>query len=116
MAHHGSDSLRRIARQLREETAEHGRRAAEDLRERGEDARTELARLWSQIEDIVEHRLGPAARDVSRDAGRYAREGRAMAVDMTERLRGATAAHPLLAIGIAVATTWAVSRLLRGRR
>lgn len=116
MAYQGAESLRRIARQLRRETAEHGRHAAEDLRDRGEEAREELARLWAQIEDIVEHRLGPAARGASRDARHYAHEGRVMARDMTERARNAAASHPLAAIGLAVAATWLVAAALRNRR
>ena len=32
-----------------------------ELRDRGDDARSELSRLWSQLEDLVERRLGPAA-------------------------------------------------------
>ena len=126
MAYAMPDSLRRIANQLRETTEEYGRGAAEgvrDLRERSGDTRAELARLWSQIEDIVENRVTPAARTASHEARhyageaqRYARLGGAYASDATDRLREATRAHPLLAIGIAVGTTWAVINLLGRRR
>ncbi|WP_372618461.1 hypothetical protein [Falsiroseomonas sp.] len=110
------ESLRRIARQLRTETEEYGRHAAHDMRGRGVDTRAELKRLWSQLEDLVEHRARPAVRDASREGGRYLRGGRDAALDATDRLRHATREHPLLAIGIAVATTWAVVSLLRWRR
>ena len=49
-------SLGRIARELRDMTAWHGRGSG------SADARAELARLWSRIEDIVEHRLDSATR------------------------------------------------------
>lgn len=116
MAIEGADNLRRIARQLRDATEEHGRAAASDIRERGGDTKAELARLWSQLEDLVEDRVRPAARDASRGAARYAREGRDVAIDARDRLRSATAAHPLLALGIAAATAWAVASLLSRRR
>jgi hypothetical protein len=112
MAYEVPESLRRIARQLRSDTEEYGRHAAA----RGGDTRAELKRLWSQLEDLVEHRVGPAARDASREGGRYLRGGRDVALDAGERLRDATRAHPLLTIGIAVATTWAVVSLLSRRR
>jgi ElaB/YqjD/DUF883 family membrane-anchored ribosome-binding protein len=131
MAYEVPTGLRRIARELRAAAGGHGRH---DLRAHGEDARVELARLWSQIEDIVEHRLAPAARDVSRDARGYARdargyardargyareyaeEGREIAMDAAHRLREATRAHPLLAIGIAAAAAWTMASLMRTRR
>jgi ElaB/YqjD/DUF883 family membrane-anchored ribosome-binding protein len=116
MAYAVPDSLRRIARQLRTETEEYGRHVSDDLRERGPDTRKELKRLWSQLEDLVEHRARPAMRDVSREGGRYLRGGRDAALDATDRLRYATREHPLLAIGIAVAATWAVASLLSRRR
>jgi hypothetical protein len=63
--------LGRIARELRDMTAWHGRGSGTA------DARAELARLWSRIEDIVEHRLDSATREVSRDAHAALRSTRA---------------------------------------
>lgn len=116
MAFEGSASLRRIARQLRDATEEHGRAAATEIRERGGDTREELARLRSAVEDLLEDRIRPAARDASRHAAHYAREGRAVAIDARDRLRSATSTYPLMALGIAVATTWVVASLLTRRR
>lgn len=116
MADQAAEGLRRIARQLRKTTEDYGRDAAQEWRERSDDTRTELARLWSQIEDIVERRIRPAAREASRDMRHYVEDGREVAMDAAGRLRDATRAHPLLAIGVAVATTWVVASLLRGRR
>jgi hypothetical protein len=113
MAYEVSEGLRRIARELRDSAGSH----------RAEDARAELARLWSQIEHIVERRLRPAARDAardmrdySRDARHYLDDGREVALDAAWRVREAARAHPLMAVGIAVATTWVVASLMRGRR
>lgn len=109
-------ALRRIARDLRDATVGFGRSAGGELRERHDDARAELARLLQQIEDIVEHRLQPVAREASRDAREVLDDGREVALDAAARLRDATRTHPFLAIGIAVAATWVVTSLLRGRR
>lgn len=106
MAYEVSAGLRRIARELRDSTASH----------RGDDARAELARLWAQMEDIVDRRLRPAARDASRDARDYLEDGREVALDAAWRMREAARAHPLMAVGIAVAATWMVASLMRGRR
>jgi ElaB/YqjD/DUF883 family membrane-anchored ribosome-binding protein len=114
MAYEVTTGLRRIAQALRDTVSEHGH--ATDLRGRGEDARAELAKLWSQIEDLVEHRLRPAAREARRDAWDRMDDGRDMALDAAGRLRDATRAHPLLTIGIAVAATWMATELLRRRR
>jgi ElaB/YqjD/DUF883 family membrane-anchored ribosome-binding protein len=110
-------SLGRIARELRDMTAWHGRGSG------SADARAELARLWSRIEDIVEHRLDSATREVSRDARTALRgtraqieHGRDAALDAAERLRDATRAHPLVALGIVAAAAWAVASLMRARR
>lgn len=116
MAYEVSSGLRRIARELRDSTTGHRGGAAHGLRARGEDARAELARLWAQMEDIVEHRLGPAARDASHDMREYLEEGRDVAVDAAWRVREAARAHPLMAVGIAVVATWVVASLVRGRR
>jgi ElaB/YqjD/DUF883 family membrane-anchored ribosome-binding protein len=109
--------LGRIARELRDLTAWHGRGNT------APDARAELAQLWSRIEEIVEHRLDPAAREISRDARAALQStraqiehGRDAALDAAGRLRDATRAHPLVALGIAAAAAWAVASLMRARR
>lgn len=109
--------LGRIARELRDMTAWHGRGGGTA------DTRAELARLWSRIEDIVEHRLDSTAREVSRDAHAALQttraqleHGREAALDAAGRLRDATRAHPLMALGIAAAAAWVVASLMRARR
>ena len=116
-------SLRSRADDVRDDAERYGRRASsslrgtgERLRDRGDDARGELSRLWGQLEDLVERRLGPAANDVANRAGYYARDGREAAYDMADQLREVTRSRPLLAIGVAVAATWAISAMLRSRR
>jgi ElaB/YqjD/DUF883 family membrane-anchored ribosome-binding protein len=116
-------SLRHRAEDVRDSAESYGRRASgslrdtgERLRDRGGDARTELSRLWSQLEDLVERRISPAAQDAARYAGGYAREGRDVAMDMASHLRDATRSRPLMAIGIAVAATWLISGMLRSKR
>jgi hypothetical protein len=109
-------SLRSRADDVRDTAEEYGRRARGTLRDRGEDARSELSRLWGELEDLVERRIGPAASEAARSAGGYAREGRDMALDVAGHLRHATRARPLVAIGIAVAATWVISSMLRGKR
>ncbi|MBX6742961.1 MAG: hypothetical protein IRY87_13050 [Acetobacteraceae bacterium] len=108
---YGRYGRRRLRRGMYE-----ARHAGRRLRERGEDTRGELRRLWSQLEDLVERRITPAASDAARAAGDYAREGRDMALDMADHLRDAARARPLVAIGIAVAATWIVASLLNARR
>jgi ElaB/YqjD/DUF883 family membrane-anchored ribosome-binding protein len=82
---------------------------------RADDARAELARLWSRIEDIVDRRLRPVAHDAARDARDYLDDGRDVALDAAWRVREAARAHPMMAIGIAVAATWLVTSLMRRR-
>ena len=117
-------SLRSGARDARDSAEDYGRRArgslrdtGERLRDKGEDARGELSRLWSDLEDLVEKRLGPAASEAGRSASRYAYQGRDMAIDYAEQLRDVTRSRPLVAIGVAVAATWLITSMLRsGRR
>ncbi|MBL6081029.1 hypothetical protein JMJ56_23735 [Belnapia sp. T18] len=123
-------SLRSRADDARDDAERYGRRASSSLRgtgerlrdvggslrDRGDDARGELSRLWGQLEDLVERRLGPAASDVANRAGYYARDGRDAAYDVADQLREVTRSRPLLAIGVAVAATWAISAMLRSRR
>lgn len=93
---------------------QYGRVAAERAGEHGDDARGELRRLWSRMEDIVERRA-PTTSEAADYAGRYAREGREVAYDAADRLSSATRAQPLLVLGIAVAATWIIASLLRRR-
>jgi predicted phage gp36 major capsid-like protein len=117
-------SLRSGARDVRDDAEDYGRRAAgrlrdtgERLREKGDDARGELSRLWADLEDLVEKRLGPAASEAGRSASRYAYQGRDMAIDYAQQLRDVTRSRPLVAIGVAVAATWLITSMLRsGRR
>ena len=117
-------SLRSGARDVRDDAEDYGRRAAgrlrdtgERLRDKGDDARGELSRLWADLEDLVEKRLGPAASEAGRSASRYAYQGRDMAMDYASQLRDVTRSRPLVAIGVAVAATWLITSMLRsGRR
>ncbi|RAI59858.1 hypothetical protein [Roseicella frigidaeris] len=123
-------SLRDRGEDLRDDAETYGRRAAgrlrdtgERLRDRGDDARGDLARLWHQLEDLVERRVRPAASDAidhagdyARQARGYARQGRDVAYDVADHLRDATRSRPLVAIGVAVAATWLISSMLRSRR
>ena len=84
-------SLRSGARDVRDDAEDYGRRAAgslrdtgERLRDQGDDARGELSRLWSDLEDLVERRIGPAASEAGRSASRYAYQGRDMAMDYAD--------------------------------
>jgi hypothetical protein len=111
------------AREARDTAEEYGHRAAgrlretgERLRDRGDDARSELSRLWSQLEDLVERRIGPAASEAAHSASGYARHGRDMAYDVADQIRDVTRNRPLVAIGIAVAATWLITSMLRSRR
>ena len=117
MAHGLLSSLGRRAEDAREAAEDYGRDAARKLRDRGEDARGELRRLWSQLEDLIERQVAPTASGAARAASSYARDGRDMAYDLADQLRSVTRARPLVAIGIAVAATWLVASLIsRGRR
>jgi hypothetical protein len=116
-------SLRDRAGDVRDDAEDYSRRAGRQLRDRGDDARSELSRLWGQLEDLVERRLGPAAseaagqaRGYAQAAGGYARDGRDMAMDVAEQLREVTRSRPLVAIGIAVAATWLITSMLRSKR
>jgi ElaB/YqjD/DUF883 family membrane-anchored ribosome-binding protein len=116
-------SLRSGARDAREAAEDYGQRAAgrlrdtgERLRDRGDDARSELSRLWSQLEDLVERRIRPAASEAASSAGGYARQGRDMAYDVADQLRDVTRSRPLVAIGVAVVATWLITSMLRSRR
>jgi hypothetical protein len=105
---------------VRDTAEEYGRDTAGRLRHRGDDARGELRRLWSQLEDLVERNLGAtpsdAAQSAARSARHYAQDGRDLAYDLADQVRAATRARPLLAIGIAVAATVIVTSLLSGGR
>ncbi len=94
----------------------YGRDAGRQLRERGSDARSELRRLWSQMEDLVERNLGTSPSEAARTAGDYARDyardGREIAYDVADQLRSAARARPFVAIGIAVAATLVITSLL----
>lgn len=105
MAHEVSTGLRRIAQELRTATFGPERR---DMRAQVRDARAELARLWSEVEALLDRNLRPAARDLREDAG--------AARDAAARIGTAARAHPLAAIGIAVLATVALTSLLRPRR
>lgn len=123
-------SLRDRGEDARDTAEDYGRRVAgrlrdtgERLRDRGDDARGDLARLWHQLEDLVERRVRPAASDAvdyagdyARQARGYARQGRDVAYDVADHLRDATRSRPLVAIGVAVAATWLISSMLRSKR
>ena len=101
--------LRRIAQELRAATIGPDRR---DPRHQAEAARAELARLWSEIETLVERSLRPVARELREEAW----DTRDAARDAAQRLGTAARAHPLAAIGIAALATVALTSLLRTRR
>ena len=108
--------LARRAYDARDTAEDYGRDAGRRLREGGGDARGELRRLWSQMEDLVERNLGASPSEAARTAGGYAREyaqdGRELAYDLADQLRSAARARPLVAIGIAVAATLVITSLL----
>ena len=100
----------------RETAEDYGRDAGRRLREGGGDARSELRRLWSQMEDIVERNFGSSPSEAARAAGDYARDyardGREMAYDLADQVRSAARDRPLVAIGIAVVATLIITSLL----
>jgi hypothetical protein len=110
--------LTRRAYDARDTAEDYGRDAGRRLREGGSDARGELRRLWSQMEDVVERNLGYTPREAARTAGDYARgyaqDGREIAYDVADQIRTATRERPLIAIGIAVAATLIITSLLSG--
>lgn len=117
------DTAEQYGRDARDTAETYGRRASgslrdagETVRDRGNDARGELSRLWSDLEDMVDRRISPAAHDAARYASSYARDGRDAALDMASQLRDVTRSKPLVAIGIAVAATWIISSMLRSKR
>ena len=107
---------RDAGRRLRDTADEYGRDAGRRTRDRGEDARGELRRLWSQMEDVVERNLGSSPREAARTVGSYARDyaedGREMAYDVADQIRSAARARPFVAMGIAVAATLIITSLL----
>ncbi len=109
-------SLTRRAYEARDTADDYGRDAGRRLRESGGDARSELRRLWSQMEDLVERNLGTSPSEAARTAGSYARDyaqdGRELAYDVADQIRSAARARPLVAIGIAVAATLVITSLL----
>lgn len=117
------DTAEQYGRDARDTAETYGRRASgslrdagETVRDRGNDARGELSRLWSDLEDMVDRRISPVAHDAARYASSYARDGRDAALDMASQLRDVTRSKPLVAIGIAVAATWIISSMLRSKR
>jgi ElaB/YqjD/DUF883 family membrane-anchored ribosome-binding protein len=117
------DSAEKYGRDARNSAEKYSRRASgslrdagETIRDRGDDARSELSRLWNDLEELVERRISPAAQDAARYASSYARDGRDVALDMASQLRDVTRSRPLVAIGIAVAATWVISSMLRSKR
>jgi ElaB/YqjD/DUF883 family membrane-anchored ribosome-binding protein len=123
MAHGYLSRLRSHGEDARDSAEDYRRRASrslhdagDTLRHRGDDARGELARLWHQLEDLVERRIAPAASDAAHHARDYAHDGREMAAHMAAQVRDAARARPLAAIGIAVVATWLITTMLRSRR
>lgn len=116
MARHGVAELLDMAREAGSSGTRTASRLASEARAKGRDASSELSDLWSRIEDLFHNRVTPAAQDAASQAGAYWRDSRDYAADATERLRESTRAHPLLAVGIAVAATWLVTSILHGRR
>lgn len=138
--------LTRRAAHWREEAEDraetHGRAGWRRARRGGEDAAAELRRLWSQIEDIMEREVAPAAsvgaRRTAAAASDYAHSASETASDYARRARRAVAeygpqarevaehaalsvrdtarAHPLLAAGLLVGATWLVASMLSGPR
>ncbi len=109
-------NLTRRAYEARDTAEDYGRDAGRRVREGGSDARGELRRLWSQMEDLVERNLGTSPSEAARTAGSYARDyaqdGRDIAYDVADQIRSAARARPLVAIGIAVAATFVITSLL----
>jgi hypothetical protein len=108
------DTAEEYGREGYRRARDYGEEGYRRARDAGGDARGELRRLWSQLEEVVERQVAPRASDYARRAGGYAREGREAAMDAADYLRDATRARPLLAIGIAVAATWLIASLVRG--
>ena len=109
MTHEAPTGLRRIAQELRAATIGPDRR---EPRTQADAARAELARLWSEIETLVERSLRPAIRELREDA----HDARETARDAAHRVGTAARAHPLAMIGIAALATVALTSLLRPRR
>ena len=113
-------SLARRVYDVRDTAEDYGRSAERRLRGGGSEARSELRRLWSQLEDVVERNFGAspteAARTATDYARDYARDGREAAYVLADQLRSATRARPFLAIGIAVVATVVITSLLSGSR
>jgi hypothetical protein len=110
-------TLTRRADDWRGDAEDYGREAGRRLRRGSEDTRSELRRLWSQLEDVVDRQVAPRASEYARTARAYAEEGRDRASDAADYIRDAARARPLVAIGVAVAATWLVASLIsRGRR
>ncbi len=115
-AYEARDAIRDAADDYGRDGRDYGRDAGRRLRETSGDARSELRRLWSQMEDLVERNLGASPTEAVRTAGSYARDyaqdGRDIAYDVADQIRSAARARPLVAIGIAVAATFVITSLL----
>jgi ElaB/YqjD/DUF883 family membrane-anchored ribosome-binding protein len=115
-AYEARDAIRDAADDYGRDGRDYGRDAGRRLRETSGDARSELRRLWSQMEDLVERNLGASPTEAVRTAGSYARDyaqdGRELAYDVADQIRSAARARPLVAIGIAVAATLVITSLL----
>ena len=115
-AYEARDAIRDAADDYGRDGRDYGRDAGRRLRETSGDARSELRRLWSQMEDLVERNLGASPTEAVRTAGSYARDyaqdGRELAYDVADQIRSAARARPLVAIGIAVAATFVITSLL----
>ncbi len=115
-AYEARDAIRDAADDYGRDGRDYGRDAGRRLRETSGDARSELRRLWSQMEDLVERNLGASPTEAVRTAGSYARDyaqdGRDIAYDVADQIRSAARARPLVAIGIAVAATLVITSLL----
>ena len=115
-AYEARDAIRDTADDYGRDGRDYGRDAGRRLRETSGDARSELRRLWSQMEDLVERNLGASPTEAVRTAGSYARDyaqdGRDIAYDVADQIRSAARARPLVAIGIAVAATLVITSLL----
>ena len=115
-AYEARDAIRDAADDYGRDGRDYGRDAGRRLSETSGDARSELRRLWSQMEDLVERNLGASPTEAVRTAGSYARDyaqdGRELAYDVADQIRSAARARPLVAIGIAVAATLVITSLL----
>jgi len=100
------------ARRVKDQAAMGTERVGEDMRQTGEDAREELAKLRSQVERLMQERVTPALADAAGQVQDYAARAREKIEDQADAFSDTVRERPLTTVAIAAAAGYLIGRLM----